>query len=226
MKVTYIAHSGFALELEDKTLLFDYYKGDLSFLNREKPLYVFVSHRHGDHFNKKIFELPDLGHDAHYILSDDITFRKSSQYDVHFIAPHTGLTTDGIHIFTLKSNDEGVAFVIETNGQHIYHAGDLNLWRWEGEPEDWNDGMERDYRAELERIRKEHFDVAFLPLDPRQEQYYDWGIKAFMEYCTADALFPMHFGEDNSVISALKSQALPWARHIKDIEKESQIFEV
>ena len=33
-----------------------------------------------------------------------------------------------------KSTDECVAFLIETEGKWIYHAGDLNNWVWDGEP--------------------------------------------------------------------------------------------
>ena len=43
-----------------------------------------------------------------------------------------------VRIRTLKSTDEGVAFLVEAEGKSIYHAGDLNWWYWEGEPLSWN----------------------------------------------------------------------------------------
>ena len=72
MKITYIGHSGFAVELEDKILLFDYYKGELPVLDRSKRLYVFVSHRHGDHYNREILSFREKRENVTYIFSKDI----------------------------------------------------------------------------------------------------------------------------------------------------------
>ena len=55
MKITYIGHSGFAVETEKAALIFDYYTGDIPAFDPDVPLYVFVSHRHRDHFNPDIF---------------------------------------------------------------------------------------------------------------------------------------------------------------------------
>ena len=49
LKITFIYHSGFAVETPDCTLLFDYYRGDIPEFAAEKPLYVFSSHKHADH---------------------------------------------------------------------------------------------------------------------------------------------------------------------------------
>ena len=49
MTITYINHSGFFVELDTVCLLFDWWKGELPELP-DKPLLVFVSHRHADHF--------------------------------------------------------------------------------------------------------------------------------------------------------------------------------
>lgn len=52
MRVTYLGHSGFLLEMEDALLLFDYYQGSLPEMDLEKTLFVFVSHVHYDHYNR------------------------------------------------------------------------------------------------------------------------------------------------------------------------------
>ena len=64
MKITYIGHSGFAVELAGCALLFDYYEGTLPAFNSEKPLYVFSSHAHRDHFNFDIFRLRETHPDV------------------------------------------------------------------------------------------------------------------------------------------------------------------
>ena len=49
MKITYIGHSGFFVEMEDACFLFDYYKGTIPETDGNKKMYVFVSHRHHEH---------------------------------------------------------------------------------------------------------------------------------------------------------------------------------
>lgn len=57
IRVTYIYHSGFCVETESSYYIFDYYKGELPALNRQKSVYVFSSHFHEDHYNPKVFGL-------------------------------------------------------------------------------------------------------------------------------------------------------------------------
>lgn len=72
MKITYIHHSSFAVELPHAVFLFDYFEGTLPDFPREKPLYVFASHKHQDHFDLKIFSLAEQYPKIRYILSRDI----------------------------------------------------------------------------------------------------------------------------------------------------------
>ena len=58
IRATFLDHSGFLVELADVCLLFDWWKGALPPLP-EKPLAVFVSHRHEDHFSPAVFSLAD-----------------------------------------------------------------------------------------------------------------------------------------------------------------------
>lgn len=45
MKVTYIHHSCFVVEIEDCIFVFDYYKGELPEFDKNKRIFFFVSHR-------------------------------------------------------------------------------------------------------------------------------------------------------------------------------------
>ena len=78
MKVTYIYHSGFLVETEQCYYVFDYYQGELPELDVEKPIIVFASHAHPDHYNKKIFTLLKDCVMKHVtaVLSKDIYSRK------------------------------------------------------------------------------------------------------------------------------------------------------
>ena len=46
MQVTFLAHSGFLIELDTVLLLFDWWTGTLPPLPKDKPLVVFASHDH------------------------------------------------------------------------------------------------------------------------------------------------------------------------------------
>ena len=92
MKIRFIGHSGFYVELEEMNLLFDYYRGELPEIDRSKPLFVFVSHAHPDHFQRDIFSLAEKADNVVYFLSDDI--RRSAlplqiQECVRLLAPET-----------------------------------------------------------------------------------------------------------------------------------------
>ena len=58
MRVVFIFHSSFLVELEKSVLIFDYYgEGRLPKLSKDKDIYFLNSHGHGDHFNRNIWEL-------------------------------------------------------------------------------------------------------------------------------------------------------------------------
>ena len=199
--VTYIEHSCFLVETAECYLLFDYYCGEVSLpaLDPAKPLLLFNSHAHHDHFSKEIFALRDRYPSALFVLSADIPVPATVQPFTCPMLPHEHRLlqlTDGrtaVSIDTLRSNDEGVAFIIRIGDLCIYHAGDLNNWWWDGDVEDQK--LANIYHEELEHIRGRHFTAAFIPLDPRLKGWWK-GIEDFMHYADADAIFPMHnFGE-------------------------------
>ena len=199
--VTYIEHSCCLVETAECYLLFDYYCGEVSLpaLDPAKPLLLFNSHAHHDHFSKEIFALRDRYPSALFVLSADIPVPATVQPFTCPMLPHEHRLlqlADGrtaVSIDTLRSNDEGVAFIIRIGDLCIYHAGDLNNWWWDGDVEDQK--LANIYHEELEHIRGRHFTAAFIPLDPRLKGWWK-GIEDFMHYADADAIFPMHnFGE-------------------------------
>lgn len=229
MKVTFILHSCYHVEMEDCCLLFDYYQGAVP--ESDKPLYVFASHSHGDHFSPAVFNVAKEGRPVHYFLSDDIFYRRvpeNRREQVTFVSPHGFYELEGMRIATLRSTDAGVAFLLERNGKVIYHAGDLNCWVWDGAPRMQNDAMVRMYRDELSPLSCRKIDVAFVPLDPRQETDFDLGMKYFFEAAGAEKVFPMHMWEDYSVVPLFKSTPTyrEYAPHVMDVSAPGQEFEI
>lgn len=192
--VTYIEHSGFLVETEEYALLFDYYKGCIP--KSDKPLFIFSSHRHHDHFVPAIMQIPCVK----TILSNDIRVRPNE--NTVKLGANKTFETNGLKIRTLPSTDEGVAFIVDTGREIIYHAGDLNDWYWEGEPDEENRKMSEKYR----RVISEGFggirdvDMAFIPVDSRLGRFFDRGARYFIENVNAKHIFPMHFWGDYSCV--------------------------
>ena len=72
MNINYIGHSGFYLELEHCAMLFDYAKGPLPDFDFSKPLYIFISHHHADHFSPMLFPLFRGHPSVRFLLSADV----------------------------------------------------------------------------------------------------------------------------------------------------------
>lgn len=210
MKITYIRHSGFAVEYEEYVLIFDYYKGRLPRFEKDKKIYVFASHSHHDHFQKEIFEWECEYPKIRYILSDDI--RAERRENRIFLGPDESCEVDGIRIKTLRSTDEGVAFFVSVRSEvtsetkYIYHAGDLNWWHWEEEGEAYNQEMKENYQCFLAPLEGVHVDVAFVPVDPRLEDAYYWGIDWFMRHTDTELVVPMHMWERYEILDRLMAQ--------------------
>ena len=188
IRATFLAHSGFLVELPSVAFLFDWWKGELPPLP-EKPLLVFASHAHDDHFNPQIFSL-----DGRFILGHDIPADSIPQgADTLFMHPgETAEPLPGVIVETLKSTDEGVAFLVTAGGQTVFHAGDLNWWHWEGEPDPWNPDMAKAFQAYAEPLRGRQLDLAMLPLDPRLNEDGFRGPKHFLEIADIRRWIPMH----------------------------------
>ena len=239
LKITYLYHSGFSVELETCVLLFDYYRGTLPVWEKEKPVYVFVSHKHKDHFNMEIFGLAERYGQVHFFLGSDIKLsekyleRNGVPASVKSRITNVGKNktlefSEELTVRTLRSTDAGVAFVVRVQGRLFYHAGDLNWWHWEGEPAPFNENMERDYKKEMDAIRGLFFDAAFVPLDPRLESAYGWGMDYFLMQAQAAHVFPMHMWEEYGIIDRYKKTPMgtKYGGLIADIREAGQKFTV
>ncbi len=216
MKVTYIEHSCFSVELEKVILLFDYFKGELPVFDEDKTIYVFSSHNHHDHFDISIFQLLSRYPNVKYVFSKDIKRKfgrkffnthgvSDSVYEkIEFISSNQTFETLDLKVETLNSTDEGVAFIVTADNKTIYHAGDLHLWVWKHKSESNNKDMKEQFEKEMEKIKNRHFDAAFVVLDPRQEEQFHLGFDYFMKNTNTEKVYPMHCWNDTSVIERLK----------------------
>jgi L-ascorbate metabolism protein UlaG (beta-lactamase superfamily) len=230
MRVTFLAHSGFLVELPAVTLLFDWWKGTLPPLRSNVPLLVFASHRHEDHFSTAIFS---LGADA-FLLGKDLKPRSLRRRGVTMetlercvflggnetVSPLSGVTVE-----TLPSTDEGVAFLVTAEGETVFHAGDLNWWHWAGEAPAWNRNMAANFKRYIEPLRGRRIDLAMLPLDPRLGEDGFLGPQAFLDLADIRRCLPMHQWEDFRFTDQFLSRFPAFARQITPVTENGQVFD-
>lgn len=218
MNLTYIFHSGFVLETEQSLIIFDFWLDPEHLMpgilgSTDKPVYVFSSHFHEDHFTKEIFgwreQFPSLNFT--YILSKDILKRRRARRedaDV-WMAKGAEWNDDNLRVRATGSNDSGVSWVIETEGKMIFHAGDLNNWYAKFLADENSPGTilskefmlvnpekdEKRYLGELKDILKitDHFDLVMFPIDGRIGNGYTRGGRQFIERFRVGMFVPMHF---------------------------------
>ena len=235
MRVTFLAHSGFFLELETASLLFDWWKGELPPLLADRPLLVFASHRHEDHFTPAIFSLAEGGRDVRFLLGKDIrlTERNRARWNLsddgasRCLALGGGETVSpvpGVTVETLPSTDEGVAFLVSLEGKTLFHAGDLNWWHWEGEDKAWNRNMEVNFKRYCEPLRGRHMDLAMFPIDPRLGEDGFRGARYFLELTDTACLLPMHQWEQFSFTQDFLTAFPAFAGQVRMVERNGQCF--
>ena len=206
MTIDYLGHSGFFVETESALLLFDYFRGDISFISErsdDKPLFVFVSHAHADHFNPRIFSLSGGQRAVKYLLSFDIAAEAvPNDVDASFLAADEAYSIDGLGtVRTLASTDEGVAFLVSAPEVTLFHAGDLNWWDWPGEDAEWLAEQKTVFAREIGKLDGTPIDAAFVVLDDRLEENYAKGAELFLSVCKARFMLPMHFKSADAVRS-------------------------
>lgn len=195
----FLHHSGFMLELETMILVFDYYLDPLKRLEdrlekTDKPVYFFVSHVHGDHFNRAIrkFEKRASG----YFLHRDCHLALADESLLHEMDVGETVNEGPLFVHMYGSTDAGGSYMVEAEGLTIFHAGDLNWWHWAGEGDSENREARDWFFRELSCIKEKEVDIAMLPVDARQQAAREWGVKAYLSHFSAGLLIPMHaFGQ-------------------------------
>ena len=221
IELNYIFHSGFALVAEECVIVFDYWMDPSGVVKRTlrenagKPVYVFASHFHEDHFNREIFQWKSEWPNTRftYILSKDILkHRRAQRTDADVWMAKGSIWEDALlKVTATGSNDSGVSWVIETDGLRIFHAGDLCNWyaRFlaDGSAKDGPCystefdmqidpvAEEKRFLGELKDVKKvaDSFDLVMFPVDGRIGNGYTRGARQFIDRFQVRMFVPMHF---------------------------------
>ena len=199
--ITHYYHSGFSVADENVLLVFDYWRGEEGELTPELELtgvelakyrnvYVFISHEHIDHMDPIVFSWKNAAN-VSYIVSSDMPVGTRGKR----MAPGDTLNLlDGLSVTAFDSTDLGVSFLINWDDFRLFHAGDLNYWHWREESTMQEiEESETEFRKAIEPLTKEHIDLAFFPVDPRQGYMYDAGANYFIIAVKPTLLIPMHY---------------------------------
>lgn len=219
VKVYHLYHSGVAVEVSDLFLLFDYYydqplgrKRNLgngvvtaADLKQKEKVYVFVSHGHSDHFNAVIFDWNQEVENINYILSDDV-YQKQKGENLYYTTKDEKLKFEDLDIKTFGSTDRGISFLVKTETINIFHAGDLNWWHWKSFSEKQLKEEERDFKREVDKLKAERIDIAFVPVDPRLEEYYYLAGEYFVHTIKPEVIIPIHFSDKYEITEKFASK--------------------
>ncbi len=204
MKITYLQHSGFAVEFDNFAVLFDVISTPPQM--DVKKIYVLASHSHGDHFSDTIFSLSNH-YDATFILSDDIELTATQKTDqVFFVSENNNYDFEDFQLRVFGSTDLGVSFYVETKETTLFHSGDLNWWHWYDDTDENNRAMEEQYKKYIAQLSGLSIYAAFLPVDSRLQNAYDYGLRYFIDNVHPNIVIPMHFWNDFASIKKLPAQ--------------------
>ncbi|MFR9165810.1 MAG: MBL fold metallo-hydrolase [Dysgonomonas sp.] len=220
MELTYIYHSGFAIEAENYSIVIDFFKDTQGvrkgyvydhLLKKDTKLYVLSTHSHRDHFSPDILKWKSINPNTQYIFSGDILEDKfAKETDAFYLNKLESYIDKNLEIKAYGSTDKGISFLIKTENKLIFHAGDLNNWHWKDEstPKEI-EAAETAYINELNLLAKavKCLDLAMFPVDQRLGKDYMLGARQFVNKIDVKLFAPMHFGDHYEQADAFKSYA-------------------
>ncbi|MDO4594309.1 MAG: MBL fold metallo-hydrolase [Tissierellia bacterium] len=246
IKVTYVFHSCYTVEIGDYFLIFDYFKGSLNIPDNKKVVFI-ATHGHSDHYTSEILKIPNMK-DYTYILSDDIgqlesedniIFLENKKFgmedlknlynskNVHFVKKD--MIKDivlndksKIKIRTFGSTDLGISILLNIEGISIFHAGDLNFWAWPNNDDETMKKEYDDFMVEIEKIKKYPIDISFFPVDYRLKENYYKGGEIFIKECAPQIFFPMHSGGKEEISSKFEKKCRNRNTAIRPIFQKNQ----
>ena len=238
MKIRYIHHSCFLIEMENSFLLFDYYKhrntSDFNFkelleeiFESSKDFYVFASHSHMDHFNYDILSWIEEKSNTYYILSSDIKLYNQTN-NLYTVKEGDVLSINNIKLNIFGSTDEGVSFMVNVEGLILFHADDLNWWKWPGDTPEDEKTMEKAFKNIVNKILKynEKIDIAFFPVDGRLEYNYLCGGEYFIQKLNPKTFVPMHFWDKYQVTSNFKNKMSKYSTEVIEIRHPNELLKI
>lgn len=208
-KVRYLYNSGFVVETAEHVLIFDLC--ELSeFVNddlvSDRKVTFFVTHNHSDHFDPLIYQW-DYKDGVQYVIHRDVATSKDA--NILLVEADEQYYLEGIAVQTFGTTDRGVFFLVEVNGLSLFHSGDLNWWKWKNDSVEIQNKEESAYKSEVQKLKNTPLDIAFIPVDPRLDDYHNLAVKYFADTVTVNTIIPMHFRD---VVQPVEDLSMNWGK--------------
>jgi L-ascorbate metabolism protein UlaG (beta-lactamase superfamily) len=188
--IWYLGHSGWAVETENRFLIFDYWErrepeAPRSLSNghidpeeiSDKSVIVFVTHSHADHYDPRILDWEEKLADVTYVFGWKVD---GASNHIQCGEKRETIELDGVTIRTIHHDFDGVpesAFLVELDGIVLYHSGDHG----NGPPP-----FKDEFVSNIDYVAKSapEIDFAFIPL---------WGEESYViDKLKPKVTFPMH----------------------------------
>jgi L-ascorbate metabolism protein UlaG (beta-lactamase superfamily) len=190
--IWYLFHSGWAVKTKNHFLIFDYWENDAGsgkrtlgqgFINpdeiADENVFVFVSHKHSDHYDPVILSWRKRIPRITYIWGWK---ESANSTDYHFDSSRTVINVGGMKIYNVHHEFDGIpesAFLVHVDGIWLYHAGDHSHSAGE---KDMTFKENIEYLASL----PDTLDIMFTPT---------WGGELYaIQRLSPNVVFPMHDG--------------------------------
>jgi len=210
--VRYLGHAGWQIRTREHVLVFDYVppSGDPApddgiltpAALAGRPLIVFISHSHADHFDRRVFRLRDQVPDIVFVLGWD-----ESGAGEGVVRPEDGEWTDvaGARVLALHHEFDGIPegfFLVRSGGLTLYHSGDHGTW---------SDPPGETFRRNIDRLAGEagRVDLAFLSVFGTRggSRAVNAGDVYTLKVLAPRVVFPMHCGGCEERYAAFAAEA-------------------
>jgi L-ascorbate metabolism protein UlaG (beta-lactamase superfamily) len=195
--IWYLFHSGWAVKTSSVFMIFDYLvemrKPEQSFLSngfvnpneiKDQNVYVFISHGHGDHFDRNVLKWKKVIPNITYVFGWET---QEAQGHFAFGKDRTSKSIGPMKVKNIHHNFDNIpesAFLIEVDGLTVYFSGDHGNSAGALNPV-YKDNI--DYMSQQSEV----FDLVFLSIFGSPS--YDGELYAIDKF-NPRVMLPMHYG--------------------------------
>ncbi len=239
----YLGHSGFLIDHPDVTMIFDWSQGRLPEIRTDKPLCVFISHVHSDHFNPEILNVVAAHPKAEIYLGYDHSIPEIDEmlekHKISFLDGEqkiiSNICKQGMIISTYRSTDLGVALLVEIGRRKFFHAGDLYLMQtfdrnlfsimprehikqifgtYLDSYDEYLNLSVKEFNEFTEPLKGMTIDYGMIPLDPRVSGVGYETVRRYMELAEIKSWSPMHLWGKYGFVDAFLSEHPEYSENV------------
>ena len=196
--ITYLGHSGWAIQTKNHILIFDDITGERYFNLQQLTdanVIVFISHGHKDHYSNSVYNWRKQIKNIHYVSGNSDT----DATDTLFMGGRQEIQIGDVKITSIRATDTGVGFLVAVDDLYIFHAGDHADWG----------GSTADFNGEIYYLAKKVSDIdfMFMPIATGYGEMRDSiysGVVYAIDKLRPNIMFPMHGRE--SLLQSFKEK--------------------